>query len=416
MGNPLAFIENTSFAWAQTMSQSRFDASLWKELQNRQEKSRSNLSPVLKDREKGGNRPTAKKSDPPVSESAHSGHSEAAQTGASGKSPGPAELPSIRGKIFDEEFKAATEQVMEHDSSDPIPPLHSLAGGAPRSSLFRHITALHQRPVLEAEDFRYLLQSIANTFEAQALALEPLDAMGNSFRPAVHLNLDEDTVENLYFSVRDRYIEPGGWIQLGLQDFCRRDPFLKKRFSESFLKDKGRMAIYHDGFRPYPMILVLFFKEEQKQEFDPAMVEEVQNWLRHVRPLIFDMAHSYSFAEDRRILQKAFRTTRKFLRSAQPSERWIVNVEGVREHPGRQAFFDRLQELVSSRNGILGIRTGVAEVFLFHCQTAAEIEQNLHSLGGEFGFRLKIRRYPLEYRADKQNNALLLLLDPEKSA
>ncbi|MCB1170904.1 MAG: hypothetical protein KDK25_11235 [Leptospiraceae bacterium] len=383
------------------MSQSQFDASLWKEIQTRQEQKRSNLAPVLKERKKEAKGPAPK--EPSASRAQE----------ASATEDGP---PAIRSRIFDDELKAATEQVMEHDASDPLPALASLAGAPPADPAFRHIVSLHNRPVIEAQDFTFLLQHIARTFSADALVVEPLDSMGNSFRPAIHLNVDEETLGNLYFSVRDRYVEPGGWIQLALSEFTNRDPFLRKRFSEEFLKKHRGMAVYHDGHRPYPMLLLLFFKEGQKQEFDEKVVQEMQDCLRNIRPLVFDMAHSYSFAEDRRILQKAFRTTRKFLRSSHPAERWIVNIQGVREHPGRQAFFDRMKELISAYSGLLGIRTGVAEVFIFHCRTAPGIEQELRSLAREFGFRLNIQSYPLEYRADKQNNALLLLLDPEKGS
>jgi len=266
---------------------------------------------------------------------------------------------------------------------------------------------------IHSHHFDFLLKSLLQQFQADAVAVEPVDSMGNSFRPAIYAGLDDRTVANLHFALRDRYIEPGDWVQFHLGDFADRDPYLKKRFSPDDLARHARIAIFHDGHNPYPVIVVFLFKSDQKRDFSEEDTKRLQTFLQLIRPLVFDMVHTYSFAEDRRILQKAFRTTRKFLRRSHPDERWIVHVDGVREHPGRQAFFDRMQELIAAEPGILGIRTGVAQIFLFLCKTAPNIELRLHNLAGEFGFRLHLRRYPLEYRADKQNNALLLLLDPE---
>ncbi|MCB1165291.1 MAG: hypothetical protein KDK33_03995, partial [Leptospiraceae bacterium] len=318
------------------MSQSEFDAFLWKELQARQEKMRSNLAPLLKDRENAASRPTLNRratstvSPPSVS-------TEADKTDADA-------LPAIRGKIFSEEFQAVKDQVMAHDSNDPIPSLGSLSGNPPSDPLFQYTVGLHSLPVIEAEHFQYLLQTIADELKAEALAIEPLDSMGNSFRPALHLNLDDTTVDNLHFAVRDRYIEPSGWIHLRLSEYAEKDPFLRKRFSKESLERFHWMSIYHDGRTPYPMLLVLLFESRERPQVEDQTMRDLERFLGYVRPLVFDMAHTYSFAEDRRILQKAFRTTRRFLRRAHPQTRWLVEIDGVREHPGRQAFFDRLQE------------------------------------------------------------------------
>ena len=388
------------------MSQSHFDASLWKELQARQERSRSNPSPLIKDRKDRSHRPTGKTDSSPGSVTARAPESEPNTT------EGPV-LPAIWGRIFDQDFRSARDQVLGHDANDPIPSLATLAGEPPESPLFRYTVSLHSRPVLESHDFDFLLKSLLQQFQADAVAVEPVDSMGNSFRPAVHSGLDDTTVANLHFAVRDRYIEPGNWVQFNLKEFADRDPYLKKRFSSDDLEKHSHIAIFHDGHNPYPVIVVFLFKSQDRREFSDEDASRLQTFLQLIRPLVFDMVHTYSFAEDRRILQKAFRTTRKFLRRSHPDERWIVQIDGVREHPGRQAFFDRMQELIAGEPGILGIRTGVAQIFLFLCKTAPNIELRLHNLAAEFGFRLHLRRYPLEYRADKQNNALLLLLDPE---
>lgn len=387
------------------MSHSQFDASLWKELQARQERSRSNPSPLIKDRKEREHRPTVKRS--PT-------HNPEPESRAAANPESPV-LPAIRGRIFDQEFQSARDQVLRHDSKDPIPSINSLAGDLPENPLFRYTVSLHSRPVLESHHFDFLLKSLLQQFQAEAVAIEPVDSMGNSFRPAIHAGLDEQTVSNLHFAVRDRYVEPSDWVQFDLKEFTDRDPYLKKRFSTDVLSRYRRAAIFHDGHNPYPVIVVFLYKSDTRREFSEEDNHRLSHFLKLVRPLIFDMVHTYSFAEDRRILQKAFRTTRKFLRRSHPDQRWILEVDGVREHPGRQTFFDRLQDLIASEPGILGIRTGVAQVFLFLCKTAPNIEDQLHNLAGEFGFRLRLKRYPLEYRADKQNNALLLLLDPEAS-
>ena len=392
------------------MSQSQFDASLWKELQWRQERLRSNPSPLLKDRKEREHRPTVKTASGPP-EKSEPGSSPDSKSTTDGHST----LPAIRGRIFDQEFQAARDQVMNHDSRDPIPSLRVLAGDIPSSPLFKNTLSLHARPVLESPDFDFMLKSLAQQFMADGVVIEPVDAMGNSFRPAIHRGLDEYTVANLHFAVRDRYVEPEEWVQFDLKDFAQKDPFLKKRFSRSMLETYRRISIFHDGHNPYPVLVILLYKSWEKRDYSDEDSRTIQQFLRFIRPLVFDMAHTYSFAEDRRILQKAFRTTRKFLRRSHPDERWILEVDGVREHPGRQAFFDRLQEMIASESSLLGIRTGVAQVFLFLCKTAPRVEEQLHGLASEFGFRLHLRRYPLQYRADKQTNALLLLLDPDSA-
>lgn len=354
------------------------------------------------------------------------GHAEAeasADDSASSQSNQAPAVP-IRERIFDSEFEKAAADVIAHNGTQEntgfiSSPLQGSSADAPgmsyRFSDFR-------LPGPENTMDQYLLELYNNPgtvqsflglwirqFRADACCFLVLADDQLEYRPAMSLDVDDETLSRLRFSINDHYFEPDGMVEFRFDEGPGLERYFRKRFSGRMLSEHGKCIIHHRTDPVTPVILVLFYRSvsaDFRALYPDETVQQTIHALTSFLSAEVTRNSTGSLVSD--ICEQGFLRLNRFFRRNSRTHRLIFRFEGLDAHPRREAFLNEFEVLLRGRTNMLGMRLHSDKMLIFVTEDGlSSIRQSVYGVAETYGISLQETQESLDH---KYNNPYASLL------
>ncbi len=338
---------------------------------------------------------------------------------------GIAENPPVRDRIFTTELASVTSEVLSHIPDERITAnSHSAVPSAVSEKANRAATnitdnsldayfdrsldvlskvcmedsfALYRNNTLDSDLFIPILNQIKKTTSAHSIAILLADSLLLVFRPFLDLDLDFRTRKNLYFSLKDKYLDTDASVQvLRFSNNLKQDLHFMKKFSTDCFNDLAGAVVLSFAHYGLPGFIFLFYQENSKVE-DASEVPHFLSDLTDLIPALHRLQLEHTLVGETSIHQLSnpawniLQSIKEFSDSGK--EKFCifhVRLENILDHPGGRVLLDQLTELISRK-----LRSG-EKIMILSPRHLVLLLRDSQVSGMEQSVRAETERFSLE--------------------